>query len=73
MVANTNGGRDNTTVIVVDVLDDISEPIASSAPDNTSPMQLLLRRQQNQVHISFARSILALLICLANGLMHQSY
>ena len=39
MVANTNGGRDNTTVIVVDVLDDISEPIASTAPDNTSPMQ----------------------------------
>ena len=39
MVANTNGGRDNTTVIVVDVLDDISEPIASTAPDNTAPMQ----------------------------------
>jgi serine/threonine protein phosphatase PrpC len=39
MVANTNGGRDNTTVIVVDVLDDISEPIASSSPDNTAPMQ----------------------------------
>ena len=39
MVANTNGGRDNTTVIVVDVLDDISEPIASSAPDSTAPMQ----------------------------------
>lgn len=39
MVANTNGGRDNTTVIVVDVLDDISEPIASVAPDNTVPMQ----------------------------------
>jgi len=39
MVANTNGGRDNTTVIVVDVLDDVSEPISSSAPDNTAPMQ----------------------------------
>jgi protein phosphatase len=39
MVANTNGGRDNTTVIVVDVLDDISEPIASTTPDNTAPMQ----------------------------------
>jgi len=39
MVANTNGGRDNTTVIVVDVLDDISEPITSITPDNTSPMQ----------------------------------
>jgi protein phosphatase len=39
MVANTNGGRDNTTVIVVDVLDDISAPLATSAPDNTAPMQ----------------------------------
>ena len=39
MVANTNGGRDNTTVIVVDVLDDISEPLVSTTPDNTAPMQ----------------------------------
>jgi protein phosphatase len=39
MVANTNGGRDNTTVIVVDVLDYISEPISSTAPDNTAPME----------------------------------
>jgi protein phosphatase len=39
MVANTNGGRDNTTVIVVDVLDDISTPISVSSPDKTAPMQ----------------------------------
>ena len=39
MVANTNGGRDNTTVIVVDVLDDISAPMVTSRPDNTAPMQ----------------------------------
>ena len=39
MVANTNGGRDNTTVIVVDVLDDVSEPLVTSVPDNTAPMQ----------------------------------
>jgi hypothetical protein len=39
MVANTNGGRDNTTVIVVDVLDDISAPLMTSTPDNTAPMQ----------------------------------
>lgn len=39
MVANTNGGRDNTTVVVVDVLDDISEPLVTSVPDNTAPMQ----------------------------------
>ena len=40
MVANTNGGRDNTTVIVVDVLDDISEPLVTPVPDITAPMQL---------------------------------
>jgi serine/threonine protein phosphatase PrpC len=40
MVANTNGGRDNTTVVVVDVLDDISEPLVTSVPDITVPMQL---------------------------------
>ena len=39
MVANTNGGRDNTTVVVVDVLDDISEPLVSSVPDSTAPME----------------------------------
>lgn len=38
MVANTNGGRDNTTVIVVDVLDDISEPLTKTPSDNTVPM-----------------------------------
>jgi protein phosphatase len=40
MVANTNGGRDNTTVVVVDVLDDISEPLVSSVPDNTAPIYM---------------------------------
>ena len=40
MVANTNGGRDNTTVVVVDVLDDISEPLVTPVPDITAPMQL---------------------------------
>ena len=41
MVANTAGGRDNTTVIVVDVLDDISEPVILPTPDNTTPMEAL--------------------------------
>ena len=35
MVANANGGRDNTTVIVVDVLDDISEPVDLPEADIT--------------------------------------
>lgn len=38
MVANANGGRDNTTVIVVDILDDISQPVAVIEPDVTAPM-----------------------------------
>ena len=42
MVANTAGGRDNTTVVVVDVLDDVSDPIATpSGPDHTVPMENL--------------------------------
>jgi len=39
MVANAAGGRDNTTVVVVDVLDDVSDPVESPpAPDRTEPM-----------------------------------
>ena len=45
MVANTAGGRDNTTVIVVDVLDDISEPVVLPTPDNTTPMEALAPMQ----------------------------
>jgi len=41
MVANTAGGRDNTTVIVIDVLDDISEPVVLPTPDNTTPMEAI--------------------------------
>lgn len=36
MVANANGGRDNTTVIVVDVVDDISEPVPMPVADITT-------------------------------------
>lgn len=39
MVANTNGGRDNTTVVVVDVMDDISGPTDRRSPDTTSPIE----------------------------------
>jgi protein phosphatase len=39
MVANTNGGRDNTTVVVVDIADDISEPVAV-VPDNDDTQQI---------------------------------
>ncbi len=39
LVANANGGRDNTTVVVVDVLDDISEPVKRAIPDDTAPIE----------------------------------
>ena len=45
MVANTAGGRDNTTVIVIDVLDDISEPVILPTPDNTTPMEAIAPMQ----------------------------
>jgi protein phosphatase len=38
LVANANGGRDNTTVIVLDILDDISAPIVFDEPDDTQQM-----------------------------------
>ena len=41
MVANANGGRDNTTVVVVDILDDISEPVDIPQPDHTQPLETL--------------------------------
>ena len=42
LVANANGGRDNTTVIVLDILDDISEPIVFDEPDETQPMPTVI-------------------------------
>ena len=41
MVANAAGGRDNTTVVVVDILDDVSDPVEMPpSPDRTEPMQM---------------------------------
>ncbi len=42
LVANTNGGRDNTTVIVLDILDDISAPIVLDEPDETQQMPVVI-------------------------------
>ncbi|MGA0864187.1 MAG: Stp1/IreP family PP2C-type Ser/Thr phosphatase [Ilumatobacteraceae bacterium] len=40
MLANENGGRDNTTVVVVDVLDDVSDPVEMpTTPDHTAPIE----------------------------------
>ena len=42
MVANANGGRDNTTVIVVDVVDDISEPVVLPTADITDQVDAVV-------------------------------
>ena len=42
LVANANGGRDNTTVIVVDVVDDISEPVVLPTADITGQVDAVV-------------------------------
>ena len=69
MVANANGGRDNTTVIVVDILDDISEPVELPAvDDNTKPMEMLAdvqiakKRKRITIGVVLFWSVLASLV-----------
>ncbi len=69
MVANANGGRDNTTVIVVDILDDISEPVVlPEVKDNTQPMEVLAdvqiakKRRRITVGVTLFWSILVALV-----------
>lgn len=60
MVANTNGGRDNTTVVVVDVLDDISEPTGRTTPDNTAPLEKLAVTDASAARVRRRRVMFAL-------------
>ena len=69
MVANANGGRDNTTVIVVDILDDISEPVELPVvEDNTKPMEMLAdvqiakKRKRITIGVVLFWSVLASLV-----------
>ena len=69
MVANAKGGRDNTTVIVVDILDDISEPVElPEVKDNTQPMEVLAdvqiakKRRRITVGVTLFWSILVALV-----------
>ena len=69
MVANANGGRDNTTVIVVDILDDISEPVELPiVEDNTAPMKVLAdvqiakKRKRITIGVVLFWSVLASLV-----------
>ena len=49
LVANANGGRDNTTVIVLDILDDISEPIVFEEADETQQMPTVVVQEAQPV------------------------
>ena len=49
LVANANGGRDNTTVIVLDILDDISEPIVFEEEDETQQMPAVVVQEAPSV------------------------
>lgn len=62
MVANTNGGRDNTTVVVVDIADDISAPVDLPPDDNdteevTRPGAVLVAPERTKRRISFGMTL----------------
>jgi serine/threonine protein phosphatase PrpC len=59
MVANANGGRDNTTVIVVDILDDTSEPVEITTPDVTSPVGLVVPTPSRKPALGLRRALIA--------------
>lgn len=70
MVANANGGRDNTTVIVLDILDDISEPIVLDEPDETQQMLVVpevqpepVKKKRNRLGVAlFWSALIAILL-----------
>ena len=69
MVANANGGRDNTTVIVLDILDDISEPIVLDEPDETQQMLVVpevqpepVKKKKNRLAVAFFWSALVAIL-----------
>lgn len=58
MLANTNGGRDNTTVVVVDVLDDVSDPIeVPPGPDHTTPIENLATSKPPRKRITVGMTV----------------
>lgn len=69
MVANANGGRDNTTVIVLDILDDISEPIVLDEPDETQQMLVVpevqpepMKKKRNRLGVALFWSALVAIL-----------
>jgi protein phosphatase len=80
MVANANGGRDNTTVIVVDIVDDISEPVPmpvaditttvpTTPPDATAPMPAPVVRKMLRVPVIAFWSALVFIVLSASTVL----
>jgi len=75
MVANTNGGRDNTTVVVVDVLDDITDPVdRETTPDRTQPMEAIatpqpVKRRRFSIGVALFWSVLVAIVLSAVTMM----
>jgi protein phosphatase len=75
MVANTNGGRDNTTVVVVDVLDDITDPVGrETTPDRTQPMEAIanpqpVKRRRFSIGVALFWSVLVAIVLSAVTMM----
>ena len=79
MVANANGGRDNTTVVVVDILDDISEPVDLPEADTTgqmpavtdapAPVAVTTKRKKSKVGVVLFWSALTAIVISAISIM----
>lgn len=79
MVANANGGRDNTTVVVVDILDDISEPVDLPEADTTgqmpavtdtpAPVAVTTKRKKSKVGVVLFWSALTAIVLSAFSIM----
>ena len=72
MVANANGGRDNTTVVVVDILDDISEPVDLPEAETTKEIPVVAtppaaqkKRRKSAVGVVLFWSVLTAIVLSA--------
>ena len=71
MVANANGGRDNTTVVVVDILDDISEPVELPEAETTKEIPVVTqtptekKRRKSVVGVVLFWSVLTAIVLSA--------
>jgi len=68
MAANANGGRDNTTVVVLDILDDISEPVDLPEAETTKEIPVVTetatttKRKKSMVGVVLFWSVLTAIV-----------